>query len=429
MPYATNEALPPAVKDNLPTSAQNVWRNAFNSAFEKNKDDGQASQIAWGALKNAGWEKDDSGNWKKMNAELKDIEIFSVGTWKDETFTEEDLDEIVKNFYELKDRIKPPLKLAHKNNMHTQDGQPALGWTTELKRIGKKLVASFSDVPNIVKEALTKKLYKRVSSEIYPNLSIGGKKYKRALAGVGLLGADIPEVKDLQDIEILFADSGLIKKYESDVINGVITFNEDNDMSDELKKQYDERIKLIEEKFDGFKADLTKKFTEEIDVVKKENETLKAELAQRNKNQKVTEFKMFCEKAVADGKMMPAARDILIADIEKLEFSEGQDFSIPLEKFQAYMEKTKEILDKSERGTHFSEDERTRRSQHAPTTHRSGTVLHDTDLDAEVRKYMREHKTTDYSEAMRDVLSMNPDLAEKFMESGVEIKEGRANGN
>jgi cation transport regulator len=57
VPYATNEALPPAVRDHLPEHAQDIFRAAFNNAWSRYADQGAAEQeahahrIAWAAVK------------------------------------------------------------------------------------------------------------------------------------------------------------------------------------------------------------------------------------------------------------------------------------------------------------------------------------------------------------------------------------------
>jgi len=436
MPYASNQNLPESVRNSLPAAAQSIFRNAFNSSFDKDNDEEKANKIGWGAVKNAGWAKE-GDTWKKINSELKDIEIFSVGMHGGENFTEADLDEMANNFVALKDYVKPVFKLAHKNKMHLKDGQPALGWASEVKRVGKKLIASFTDVPETIKKAISRKLYKRVSSEIYNGLNIGGKKYKRVLAGVGLLGADIPEVKDLKDIEMFFADDNLsssaISTYTMDVSDGIITMEVDN-MSEELKKTFEERLKLIEEthaaeikKFtEQREADL-QKFTEERDKLiadkNKEIEALKTANIKRESENKIAAFKIYCEDMVKAGKMIPAARDILIADIDKMEFTEeGQDIVITFDKFKAYMDKTiLEILDKGEHGRHIPIGKREKTGLKRYSA-KPGAVFENIDLDVEATKYAREHKV-EYAEALAIVMEENTALADQFSEAGFFSRE------
>ena len=140
MPYATNDQLPDAVKKALPADAQNIFRNAFNSALEKNSDEQQANQIAWGAVKNAGFEKGEDGMWKKTQANNTetsefDAEIFSVGTWNGDKYTVADLQDMVANFNALKDEIKPPIKLGHNKEQPMKDGMFSLGISS--RNVGK----------------------------------------------------------------------------------------------------------------------------------------------------------------------------------------------------------------------------------------------------------------------------------------------------
>ena len=58
MPYATNDDLPDAVRDNLPTHAQDIFRAAFNAAWDEYRDRGDerekvAFQVAWSAVKSS----------------------------------------------------------------------------------------------------------------------------------------------------------------------------------------------------------------------------------------------------------------------------------------------------------------------------------------------------------------------------------------
>jgi len=61
MPYSTNEALPASVRRNLPPHAQDVFRETFNAALERYRDDATAFRVAWAAVKRT-YEKVD-GAW------------------------------------------------------------------------------------------------------------------------------------------------------------------------------------------------------------------------------------------------------------------------------------------------------------------------------------------------------------------------------
>lgn len=73
MPYKSTSELPDSVRDNLPKHAQEIYKEAFNSAWdhyadpEKRRDDASreetAHRVAWGAVKDQ-YEKDRDGKWK-----------------------------------------------------------------------------------------------------------------------------------------------------------------------------------------------------------------------------------------------------------------------------------------------------------------------------------------------------------------------------
>ena len=53
MPYAQNEDLPPSVRHVLPSHAQDIYRAAFNNAYDRYGGNGErrAHRIAWAAVK------------------------------------------------------------------------------------------------------------------------------------------------------------------------------------------------------------------------------------------------------------------------------------------------------------------------------------------------------------------------------------------
>lgn len=72
MPYHSNAELPDSVKDNLPKHAQDIYREAFNSALDQYSDPEErrgdksqeetAHQVAWNAVKQK-YHKE-NGSWK-----------------------------------------------------------------------------------------------------------------------------------------------------------------------------------------------------------------------------------------------------------------------------------------------------------------------------------------------------------------------------
>lgn len=135
---------------------------------------------------------------------LDNVEIFSVGIWNKDRYNEKDVKNLVQNFDELKDVVKPPAKIGHseRQEMLKKEGLPAAGWVDKLQMVGNKVVATFKDVPKVVKDLIDKKAYKRVSAEIYPKYKhpTTGKIYNNVLRAVAFLGADVPAVETLSDV-------------------------------------------------------------------------------------------------------------------------------------------------------------------------------------------------------------------------------------
>lgn len=72
MPYHSLAELPENVKDNLPHHAQEIYQEAYNSAWEQYKDpedrrgaasrEETAHRVAWAAVKQK-YEKNEKGDW------------------------------------------------------------------------------------------------------------------------------------------------------------------------------------------------------------------------------------------------------------------------------------------------------------------------------------------------------------------------------
>ena len=490
MPYPTSESLPDAVKDNLPSEAQETWRNAFNGA---DGDEEKANKTAWDAVKSAGWIKEgekwikhsrdqDYSVWTSMKARCSnendkdyaryggrgitvcdrwqnsfedfmkdmgarpeghtierlnndgdyepknckwvdratqaknrnhavthefDAEVFSVGTWNGDKYSEADLDDMIKNFDLLKNEIKPPVKLGH-NEKQTQDGQPALGWVSKLKRVGDKVIATLSSVPDIVHKALQSGRYKRVSSEIYWNYKSGENIFKRVLAGVALLGADIPAVTNLEDLGAFLSqstDTGSFDKiaaYSFDVDNAgtIQKFKEEKQM-DELKKKYETDIKIEKDAKEAAEKE-ARDYKDQLDTIKKAE-------AEKAKETEGENLKSFCETMVEAGKMTPVGRDIILED-GKHSYTEDGKIIIDAEKFQKYVETHGKILDVSEVGNKGGkkDDEK--------------YATANEELAGKAQKYSVEKKV-DYSTAIQAVLEEDKDLADRYMQETEKMKE------
>jgi len=75
MPYSNASELPESVKNVLPDHAQDVYKEAFNSAYDEYSDPKErrgdadreetAHRVAWSAVKKAGYSKGNDDKWHK----------------------------------------------------------------------------------------------------------------------------------------------------------------------------------------------------------------------------------------------------------------------------------------------------------------------------------------------------------------------------
>jgi cation transport regulator len=67
MPYKQITQLPDNVKNNLPKHAQEIYKEAFNSAEDQYGEEDRAHRVAWSAVENK-YEKNEKGNWVKKDS-------------------------------------------------------------------------------------------------------------------------------------------------------------------------------------------------------------------------------------------------------------------------------------------------------------------------------------------------------------------------
>ena len=228
--------------------------------------------------------------------DLRGVEIFSSGTWNGDSYSESDLDAMVSAFHSL--GVRPPVKLGHDEAQKwfgQRDGAPALGWVSNLRRFGTKLVGDLVDVPDALHEMITSKRYRTKSAEVYWNYKDGeGRIWPRVLRAVALLGADLPAVSNLQDLQMALMADGTrdIRAYGSD--GDVRTYSDEDGgkpMDKEQVKKYEDQIEALTKKLDA--AVLAEKAANE-----------RAEKAETDSALKV--FSLEVDALVRDGKVLPA---------------------------------------------------------------------------------------------------------------------------
>lgn len=328
--------------------------------------------------------------------EIPGVEVFSVGTWNDDPYTQEDLDEMVVAFNENRGKIRPFLKLGHDDDQKLlqKDGYPAAGWISNLYRSGSKLIADFSDIPDKIYQLIKNKAYRKVSCEIYKGVQVGERFYDNLLGAVSLLGSDLPAVMDLDDMLALYgfkADSiKVFAKNENLVTLRTYDFpNIDhggNEMDEKLVadlKSAQEQIKNLSEQLETFKADSAK--VSEIKTQLEDSQKLIAALERTNfKNQ----IRAFVSELEAEGLVTKTTKSMVEDYMEdKKEYSLGDKKVTKEDLFKEILKLTKESGK-----VNFKE--------HGSDNGRKTNVV-DLELD-KVNKYAAEKKIT-FSQAYREL--------------------------
>lgn len=329
------------------------------------------------------------GEVEVMNfAELENIEIFATGTHRGRTFTRKDLDQIAKNFSEFGAMIQPPLVLGHDEHQEIlqNSGLPSLGWLTEVEVREKDgdavLVGKFSDVPEMAKNIIQEKRYKRISAELYEDFQEDGKSHGLALRRVALLGADIPEVKTLADVVALSEASSL-----------VYAFSEGGTEMDPNQ-------------------DLVKRLAE----VEKRNKELSDALAKETVEKHRTSISSFCEELKREGRFLPRWDEMGIKKfLETLDSSKTAKFSEAKEAKQlSALEWMKEFMRALPQLVKL-EEIATQNPELIASMKQSGeTASKALDLAAQTHmaEELKKGRKLTYVEAVREVAKANPALVE-----------------
>lgn len=163
---------------------------------------------------------------------IKGVEIFAEGDWNGDKYTSKDLEKIAENFKATKKYLKPYLKLGHSEDqtMLAEDSLPAAGWIknvyVKMTDAGAKLYADFVDMPQKIYDLVRAGAYARVSSEIFIDVKVNGKKYDKALKAVALLGGETPAVQNLNDVYALYIVGAKVLAYENDAEVKVYQFDQ-----------------------------------------------------------------------------------------------------------------------------------------------------------------------------------------------------------
>lgn len=227
--------------------------------------------------------------------EVKEIEILNTfPNTKGIDFTEDTLDEFVKNFEKYKDVKQPHLKIDHTSQQAVlkaltgeeyEEGTelPALGFVDRIYRKGKSLFADFTKIPRKLKDIIFGgKLFKAVSPEATFNFRGTGDKLITAVALT-----NNPAQKHILDVHMADIDAGSVKDGMAIRYSGDINIPEAT-MAEEKNTEQKE----------SFFSNMFKKENVELSEIKQENEALRKDVEALKKlyEQKEKDFKTFSEK-------------------------------------------------------------------------------------------------------------------------------------
>lgn len=316
--------------------------------------------------------------------EFPNVRVFEAGTWtgmsgKPTTYTEDDIKQIAKSFNELekKNAIEAPVKLGHddKQPLLKTDGLPAAGWLSNVRAVGKYLVADLKKVPKKIAGLIKAGGYRRVSAEIRKNWKDAfGKVHPLMIDGLALLGEKHPAVGNLGDIidsrysedggeyeNVIFqfavdnddlGSGGDSYEKSDDDADDIDKSKEGDEMADEYKAKYEElcnkyeelkkKFKASEEELEDFKSKYAK-LDEEKKVVDKDNDDMKKKFAESDA--KVKEYAAKFAKLEADEAEM-AKKKFSEAIAKKVAPAFVGDF---IQLWEAKSKEGKETLDAFER--------------------------------------------------------------------------------
>lgn len=349
--------------------------------------------------------------------DLDNVEIFRAGVWNGDRYTTKDLDDIVSAFEHT--GFKPPLKLGHREN----SGDPAYGWVANIRRSGDRIVASFTDLPEPIFEAIKQKRFNSVSSEIFFNLKRNGVVFRRALKAVALLGAEIPAVSGLKPLHDSF--KGLSAESESVYTLRLEDFmNKDDKVNDDVKSSDEDtaaKLTEAEEKIKQLTAKLNKADDSALEI-KRLNETVVELTDKMAKTEEARRQESIRSKV--DKLRIPALREHIHAiydlatnseETVKFTVNDGDDPSDvnPIAVVDDLVERLNTHTEKLFRELSVNGD-----LERDDTPRNDGDRV-DLEVDRLTKAYMAKNKIKDYSEAMNAVLDDPENRALKSKYAGV----------
>ena len=397
MPW--DKANPPAVAKNWTEEEQAKCVAAANEAL---KDTGDEEQALYACIAAAGKSKNASRAFARADA--IEFEAFAVGLWNGMTFARADLEQIAANFAALEPYHKVPLKLGHNDRQPLTDGYPALGWVTKAwVGAGDKLMLRAEHVPELVQKAIRTKLYRKVSIELDLGVEHKGKKYAYVLSGVALLGADLPAVNTLADLDHYIGGESRLAASRRSVfaaIDGSVTNSKEDDMSvtkEEMQKMIGDSLTAAVKPLNDA---ITERDAQIATFTKEKQDRENAERAAKVRANREAGTKVL-EDAVKANAITPAQREAFSRSVGLAD--DARCAELDLDALKAMVGTTRSgdarFTDQGRREGGYERKEKS--------------------ADAEIARLAREEQATNkvgYTEAQRRVFQRHPELAKEWLD-------------
>lgn len=258
------------------------------------------------------------------------IEVFAAGKHTDSqgnarSWSKDDLDQMVQNFNGAE---PPPLVIGH-----PKTDSPAWGWTSELKRVGSKLLAKFNQVPEAVVAAVRDGRYRNRSVKVAQD-DAGWH-----VVHVGLLGAAPPAIAGLAPIafeaepagetyEFSYVDAAgtsvigramqrlrefLIERFGADAADRVMPqgdLDQLGDVADAQRAKADSPKAETPQPAFARQSDedraMDEKMKADLDAAQKRAVEAESKLAEFAAHDRQASAQAMVEKLLAEGKLLPA---------------------------------------------------------------------------------------------------------------------------
>jgi len=306
----------------------------------------------------------DKKDMKLETANINNVEIFELGTWKGHEFKKEDAEELIKNF---ESRVADPyISLDHDKGL-TEAVKKflnvlSLGNISKLWLEGKKLMANFKKVPKLIAELIDAGSLGKRSVEWWLKFRhASGKFYNNVLESVTYHGANgLPALSTLNDIPKIFKDESIegelvsIELKSEDGENLKKEFQMDEKLLKTIEENGELKAKLvtvetekkaIDTEMVALKSQL-EKTTEELTALKTEKDDLvkmKADFDKEKEDALTDEATKYVDGIIEAKKLLPKYKDMKVAEYIRLKNDEDG-----LKLFKEELEEKDEVMSEEE---------------------------------------------------------------------------------